>query len=49
MNVNSLISEVLSAPQTLIIEEDSSAPEPVVFLSHEDASQPDIEMTVCDT
>ena len=45
--MNSSINKILSFPQILVIEEDKDAADPVVFLSQEDTSQPDIKLIVC--
>ena len=47
IDVDSQISEVLSVPQTLIIEEHEAEFDPVFHLSHEDASQPHTGLIVC--
>lgn len=47
IEAESKISEVLSVPQTLIIEEHEAGFDPVLHLFQEDASQPHTELIVC--
>lgn len=46
IKINAQVNEVLNVPQTLVIEEDEAAPDPVELLSQEGALQPQMELNV---
>ena len=48
ITINSQINEILTVPQTVLVEENKGASDPVQFLAQGDPSQPDRESIVCE-